>query len=467
MSRLREWHIGQYIADRKLCVGDKRKGAQVAIKKALILGNPNSIHCPELTAALISNGIEVGVVTRKIPEGNSTGVEPAGGAPVLTSSLWETPLHRRSYVFLEQHLQKIESEMISCDRDRYERAMQGHHFCRPRFTPAIVDGLSIARRVRSIRPDFVIGQEASTFGLATAWCRGFPRIIMPWGGDIFMYCDTTTMASRVVTYALRQADLIVTGAASSIPYIESRFGVDRAHIHFTGCWGLNREQFRHAPEEERRQICERFKIAPENLIVMNVRRFCPAWGSDVALEAFVRFAASEPDAHFVLLGGSGTEPYTETARQRISAEGLTHRFVILEGDQPLEVCAKLMAVTDIFVSLIQMRDMRSASVLQAAAAGGAPIIGDQAEYRCMESEGFRALFVDGEDVTSVVRALHEYAQQPELRRTVASANQGYLTRHEDGERQMRQFLQRVDQICESYRQEKRSKDCDRSIESYL
>ena len=186
---------------------------------------------------------------------------------------------------------------------------------------------------------------------------------------------------------------------------------------------------------------------------MNVRRFCSAWGSGVALESFVRFAACEPTAYFILLGGVGTESATEAARQRVCAEGLARRFLILEGDQPLEVCARLMSVADVFVSLIKMRDMRSASVLQAAAAGGAPIMSDQAEYRCMENEGFRALFVDGEDATSVVRALHEYAQQPELRRTVASANQGYLTRHEDGERQMRQFLQRVDQICESYRQE--------------
>ena len=432
-------------------------------RRALILGDPNSIFPRELSVIWASYGIEVGIVTRFW----SGGVSLPDGTPVLASSAYETPPQQRSYLLLQERLERLESEIIECQRDRYQQAIRGGQWCRPRFAPAVVDGLSIARLVRSIRPDFVCGQEASTYGLATAWCHSIPRVLMPWGGDIFMYCDTTTFASRVVTHALRHVDLVVTGAVSSIPYIASRFGVERDHIHFTGCWRLDREQFRRATLAERQQILQEFRITPDKLIVMNVRRFCSAWGSDVTLESFVRFAACEPSAHFVLLGGVGTELATKAARQRVSAEGLTDRFLILEGDQPLKVCAKLMSVADVFLSLIQMRDMRSASVLQAAAAGGAPIMSDQAEYRCMENEGFRALFVDGDDAESVVQALHEYARHPELRRAVTSANQAYLTRHEDGETQMRQLLQRVDGICERYRQEKRAKDCDQSIDNYL
>ena len=179
---------------------------QVRIKKALILGDPNSIFSRELAEILPSYGIEVGIVTgsRLAPEGSwPRGQSLADGTAVLDSSAYETPLQQRGYFLLQQRLGRLESVIIKRQRDRYERAMRGDQWCRPRFTPAVVDGLSIARLVRSIRPNFVVGEEASTYGLATAWCQGIPRILIPWGGDIFMYCDTTTFASRVVTHALR------------------------------------------------------------------------------------------------------------------------------------------------------------------------------------------------------------------------------------------------------------------------
>ena len=422
-----------------------KRRTQLARRKALILGDPNSIFPGELAAIWASYGIEVGIVTRYW-----TGCKSAQ-VPVFASSEYETPLQRQALLLLQRQLERLESVVIGRQRNRYERAMGGAQWYRPTFASAVVNGLSIARLVRSIRPDFICGQEVSSYGLATAWCRGIPRILMPWGGDIFMYCDTTTIASCLTTYALRRVDLVVTGAVSSIPYIQSRFGIERARIHYAGCWRLDRKQFQRAPQDQRKKICEKFGFAPENLIIMNVRRFWPGWGSDVALEAFLWFAAREPDAHFVLLGGAGTESHMAAARQRVRAEGLSDRFVILDGYQPLAVCAKLMSVADVFVSLMQKRDMRSASVLQAAAAGGAPVVSDQEEYRCMERDGFSALFVDAEDVTSVVNALQKYARNPELRDRTLVANQAYLTTHENGDFQVRQLLQRVEDICDDYR----------------
>jgi glycosyltransferase involved in cell wall biosynthesis len=416
------------------------------MKKAFILGDPNSVFPRELAEVLHSHRVEAKIVTRFW---SGERVLP-DGTPVLASSAHETPSQKRSYHQLQRNLERFENFLIRQQRERYERVLKDLTY-RPTFTPFLINALSIARLVRSIKPDFVCGQEVSAYGLATAWCFGIPRILMPWGGDIFIYSETTTMARLLTTYALRQVDLVVTGAVTSIPYIASRFGVDLSRIHFSSGWRLDRHQFRRALPEARRRICEQFKIPSDALIVMNVRRFLPAWGSDVALESFLRFATNELSAHFVLLGGPGTEGHTAAARERVRAEGHADRFVILESNQPLSVCAKLMSVADIFVSLIRKRDMRSASVLQAAAAGGAPIVSDQSEYRCMENEGFKALFVDGENANDVVLALQKYANNPTMRSSVASANQIYLTTHADGEMETRKLLQKIDEICNSYR----------------
>lgn len=343
-----------------------------------------------------------------------------------------------------------EESLIERQRVRYERTLNGGDSYRPLITPAVIEGVSIASHARSLRPDFVLGQEAFYYGLATAWCWGIPRILMPWGGDIFIYCDTTSAANLAVGYALRHVDLVVTGATSSINHLESRFEVAPERIFYGGCWRLDRKRFSRAGPEERQRIRRQFGIPPERFVVMNVRRFFPAWGSEIALDSCCRFARSNPAAHFIFLGGAGTEDYTRAARARIEAEHLTDRFLIMEGDQPLSVCAELMTIADVFLSLMVARDMRSGSVLQATAAGGVPLLSDQAEYRDMEADGFRAKFVKSDNCEAVVEILHQLAGEPGLREQIVSANDQYLRRHEDGDAEVKNLLTHIDRICTMY-----------------
>jgi glycosyltransferase involved in cell wall biosynthesis len=180
---------------------------------------------------------------------------------------------------------------------------------------------------------------------------------------------------------------------------------------------------------------------------MNVRRFFPAWGSDVAFQAFVGFAREQPNAHFVLLGGAGTEALVAAARETLLREGLASRFTLFDGDLPPAECAALMSIADICVSLMREIDMRPlASILEAACAGGAPVIGDQPEYRAMERLGFSALFVEPGDPDSALAAIRQYADDPSLRQRAVENNARYLRDHEDGVAQALDLLRRVNAI---------------------
>jgi len=177
---------------------------------------------------------------------------------------------------------------------------------------------------------------------------------------------------------------------------------------------------------------------------MNVRRFFPAWGSDLALEAFLRTAEQRPDARFVMLGGEGTAGYVQAARAAASARGFGGRFTFFDGDLPFAECRALMSAADVGVSLMRERDMRPlASILEAAAAGAALVLGDQDEYRAMEALGFRAILTPPGDVDAVVAALARLLARGELRAELAEGNRSYLDAHEDGPRQARDLLARV------------------------
>jgi glycosyltransferase involved in cell wall biosynthesis len=407
---------------------------------AVIIGNPASLFPRHLAALWRSFGLDVRIVTRHwagervLPD----------GTPILASAESESPAERRAYRTLGRLLGAFEARLQGWQRDRYRAAMGSETHYTPLASPAIVDALSIARFTRALRPQFVCGQEVFAYGLAASLCRGCPRLVMPWGGDVYMYAETTSLAFALVKYALRHVDLVVAGSPLAARHLQSRFGVPPERLHCGGLWALDYERFRRATPDENLRIRSRYGIRPDDLVIMNVRRFFPAWGSDVAFHAFVRFAKEWPAAHFVLLGGAGTEALVATARETLHKEGLTSRFTLFDGDLPLPDCAALMSIADIYVSLMREIDMRPlASILEAACAGGAPVIGDQPEYRAMEALGFSALFVEPGDRDAAVAALRQYAANPSLRRTVVENNARYLREHEDGVSQAQNLLRKV------------------------
>jgi glycosyltransferase involved in cell wall biosynthesis len=409
-------------------------------RPAVIIGNPGSIFPRHLAALWRSFGLDTRIVTR---HWSGERVLP-DGTPILASAEAESPSQRRAYHALGRLLGALESRLQSWQRRRFRAAMGSETHYTPLASPTIVDALSIARFTRALCPRLVCGQEVFAYGLATSLSRGCPRLVMPWGGDVYMYAETTSLAFALVKYALRHVDLVVAGSPLAARHIQDRFAVPPDHLHCGGLWALDRDRFRRATPDENLRIRSRYGIRLDDLVVMNVRRFFPAWGSDVAFRAFVRFAQEWPAAHFVLLGGVGTESLVAQARATLQKEGLASRFTLFDGDLPLAECAALMSIADICVSLMREIDMRPlASILEAACAGGAPVIGDQPEYRAMETLGFSAIFVSPDDSDAAVAALRRYAADASLRRSVAEHNDRYLREQEDGVAQARDLLRRV------------------------
>lgn len=102
-----------------------------------------------------------------------------------------------------------------------------------------------------------------------------------------------------------------------------------------------------------------------------------------------------------------------------------------------------MAASDVFVSLMGLGDMRSASVLQAACAGAVPVLAEHAEYRELEKLGFRAQFVDPNRPAAVAGAVRLYLENGELVKVTRAANQRYIAQCEDFDTQMGRLLEAI------------------------
>jgi glycosyltransferase involved in cell wall biosynthesis len=411
----------------------------------VIVASPGSIFPRDLAARWRRAGMDVRLVSHW-PETKDVVWEET---PVIESSRQVTWPRRLISQAVSRGAMRLESVILKRQAERARSAV-GTYGRIPPAAPALQFALCIAPYVRSLRPQFVFGMEAFTYGLSTAWCSGVPRVLMPWGGDVYLFADTTSLANLMVTHALRRVDLIVPSSMAAKEHIERRFGVPGDRIQPIS-WGADLRSFSRATDEARRAICSQYELPADGVLLMSVRRFFPLWGSDLVLEAFLRLAKIRPEARFILLGGAGSEDNIRQARDRLRQEGLLEKFLFLDGDAPLSKVADLMSVADIGISLMRHADMRSASILQAAAAGAALVLAEDAEYRSLERLGFEAQFVDPADIEQVVAALVRYADDPQLRREAAERNRRYVDDHEDSDRNHERLLRLIAAVCRGHR----------------
>jgi glycosyltransferase involved in cell wall biosynthesis len=425
--------IKQY-AYQGLCDVVGKPGAPV-----VILGDANHIGPRFLARYWADRGVPVVLISRdKAPELGK-------GVTVLHAADYEPSLHKGWRPRVGRWMLKLERAAQRYSRWRGNNDSNPYAWL-PFVTDSVVSAIPLIRAVRATNPLFVFGHEVSAYGLATVLCRGCPRFVFPWGADIFSYPEASPLLGYMTTAILRSADLVVPSSETANFHLSERFGVSKSKAAGIS-WGIDRRTFRKASPEEKAGICARWRIDPQRLILLNSRRFRDAWGSRIALEAFIRLAQEDEALHCILLGGDDTEADINAAWKNIVELGLDDRFTLIAGPAPIETCTEFMSVADVFTSLLGLGDMRSWSVLQGTACGGVPVVADIPEHRIMEARGFRAVFVPPGEREAAYQALVHCVRDADLRREIARANDLYMAHHEDEETQMEAFWSILAAAC--------------------
>jgi glycosyltransferase involved in cell wall biosynthesis len=413
--------------------GGRREPATDAARVAVQLANAESIFPHILARAWSSRGLRSVIVSatkpRRLPSGFPT-------TPLIDVSV-ESALGAGLRDAARAALRPVDRLVSGTFRGRF-RERTGLDTPQPweaMILPHLVNAWRVKRAANRLHPLFVLGHEVTAYGLPTAFCRGTPRVLFPWGADVMSTAEVSPWHFRLARYALQHVDLIVPSSTTAAAHIVQRFGVASSKVRPIS-WGVERDVFPRLDGQLRAAARRRWNLPESVPVVLNARRFLPFYNCGVAVDAFARVASARPDAHFVLLGGLDTEGLVEEAEHRVRDAGMASRFRFAKGNLSLSDCAELMGLSDVFVSLNPRTDMRSLSVLQAAAAGGAPVIAESDEYRSMTAHGFRALFVDADDAGSVAEAITKLIDDKPLRDSLRAANGVYLGECEDHEHQM-------------------------------
>ncbi len=411
---------------------------------AVQLGPADSIFPAILAEAWRQRGWDVAVVSSS----------PAGhwlpkDVPVSGVGAFRGDLDHVARRLARRLLRRVERILVAAGRRRFRRITgkpePAGWECRVIDTWA--SGPALAKLAMSLSPTFVFGHDAAAYGPALALCRGVPRILFPWGSDIYNTPESWPGASRIVTGAMRAADLVVPSSESAADYIRRRFGVAHDKVRAIS-WGIDLAGIGRAEGERRATLSAKWGIPDTAVVVQNCRKFWPHFGCFTILEAFLRLAVELPQCHFVLFGGVAAEEVRQAAT-RIAQSNLSSRFTVIDRQVDLPEYLELAAISDIYVSICPRGDARSSSVLQLAGAGAAPVIGEDAEYRALSKLGFEASFVDPHSVDDLIAAVRHLVLHPDLRRDMAAQNDAYLRKHEDRNTQMDILLSAIEQLIEA------------------
>jgi len=334
-------------------------------------------------------------------------------------------------------LQKI---YYSFNKNKIEKAMGTEKSSVPSISHVITSAYSISRYVNKQDYLFIIGFDVFGYGLATSLCKNTFRVVQVFGGDVFMHAHTTTLAYKIVKYSLKKNDLIWNGSYSAARLIPEIFKISGDNF-FTHSFGVDKRSF--SLLENKEKLKSKYLINMNHKVVVNVRRFRPSWGSELAMNAFLEIAKTHDDTHFILFGGAGVESNVKEAINSVRENNLENRFTFFENNMTMFECLELMSISDISTSLMIERDMKSLSISQAVALGTFPILSDQEEYKIMVNQGLNAKLVNIENEDNIFKALDDCVRNIDKYKIKANENYKYVDEHENWEFQNEKFISRI------------------------
>ncbi|MCX7766593.1 MAG: glycosyltransferase, partial [Candidatus Sumerlaeia bacterium] len=302
-----------------------------------------------------------------------------------------------------------------------------------------------------LQPDIIHGIEIMGYGLATVWSGlKVPKILTPWGNDIFDWPRRSRLARWIVRTALNHADIITTNMVNLAEFLAQEFNVNPAKVRCFS-WGVDTEIFHTGYLTEVQQLREKLQIPPEAMIVISVRQMQSYWGIEhiVRSAEVVKQQASRP-VYFIFLRGTGTAEYEQQMKTLAKELGIVeHTRFISEYLSPREM-AILLNLADVFVS-VPKTDLLSISVLEGMACGCVPILADLPAYRPRIQDGVNGFLLSEVSPTAIAEKILYVLQHPEVKQRFAEKNIELINIHDNWHKNASLMLELYTEAVEKYK----------------
>jgi glycosyltransferase involved in cell wall biosynthesis len=234
---------------------------------------------------------------------------------------------------------------------------------------------AVRRLVRSIRPDLLHAQYATSYGLLGALCGFHPFVVTALGSDVLVSPRESRVYRMVLRYVFRKADWITSMADHmTVGIVELCHRPDKVT---TVAFGIDPRIF-HADGR---------RVPIDRIVIASTRNFEPVYDVQSLVRAFPRVLQALPRAELHLVG---------TGAQRAEIEGLVAREgvagrVTMHGALPQPRIAELLRGTHVFVTT-SLSDGNNISLNEAMACGCLSVATDIPANRQWVAEGLNGFF---------------------------------------------------------------------------
>ena len=291
------------------------------------------------------------------------------------------------------------------------------------------------RCIRDIKPDIVHGIEALVYGFSTAKSGSFPKVLTPWGNDIFVWPKRSSVARFLVTHALKGVDCITTNMPNLAESLEKEYNIPHDKVKAFS-WGIDLETFRIGYEHEARELRNRLSISQKVPVIMSNRRIREFWGISTITDSIMPVLDRRPDACFVFLAGAKPDNLLiRRIEEQVRDHGLEQHVRIIKDFLTPREMAIYLNMADIFVS-VPFSDLLSISILEGMACGAVPVLSDLPAYSTRITHGKNGFLVPAGDSEKVAEIILHCLSHPELMQVIKKHNRTLVEEKDDQKKNM-------------------------------
>lgn len=304
-------------------------------------------------------------------------------------------------------------------------------------------------RIAAFRPDVVHGFEAYYNGMATAWAGPFPKVLSPWGRDIFIDGTSGGLGGWMVGRALRGADRVTCNDESIAPFLTRTYGIEAEKI-VAFSWGIDPGVFKKIDAEGLKGLREELGLGPGARVVLSPRKWGRLWGSDLLAKALPGVLAAAPEVVAVLIGPSVGSTEGLDLREELERRCDPGRLRWLAPNQSSGRMAELYSLAEVFVSAAP-KDLLAQTILEGMGCGCFPVLSDLPAYAKHTKGGARALLTPAGDAKGLRETMIRALGDEGLRARAARLNIEAMRREEDASVNMAKLEGVYEQAIDSYR----------------
>jgi glycosyltransferase involved in cell wall biosynthesis len=282
------------------------------------------------------------------------------------------------------------------------------------------------------KPDIVHAMDALGYGLTMALCGNFPKILTPWGNDIYYDPFHSKIAGFHVRKALKAATIISTNHPTLSDYLNETFQIPKHKIKCFS-WGIDLKIFNPHKRKEALEMREYLKIPFNVPVVMSNRSLAEYWGSREIFTAIPLILKESPKTHFIVIRGSGKEEFYKELISFLERQGADKNVRIINEKIAPKKMAALLNLSDIFIS-VPYTDLLSISVLEGLACGGIPVVSDLAAYKTRIVEGQNGFYVPVKNAKSIADKVLHIIENISMRDKIQEKNWRIIRENDDWEK---------------------------------